>query len=126
MVIIKVELTGETLNAQEVDFTVRLYFSGDFFLRMESAFALDLDGKTVRLSPEDDEPELFQPMSGLVGQIVAESAIDDAGNLTLVFGNGVTLIAQPDSSYEAWTLTGPNGLMVVCMPGGELARWTAG
>lgn len=29
----------------------------------------------------------------------------------------------PNKSYEAWTLSGPRGMLAVCMPGGELAIW---
>ena len=35
------------------------------------------------------------------------------------------LSVEPDSAYEAWTVTRADGMMVVCMPGGTLAVWDA-
>lgn len=120
-----IPLSGEMLDSQEVDYTVRLYFSGDFFVRIESPFTLNLPDGRILLSPEEDESQAFSPLSDLVGHVVAESTIDDAGVFTVVFENGSSLVAKPDKAYEAWTLNGPNGLLVVCMPGGELAVWDA-
>lgn len=43
--------------------------------------------------------------------------------LSVAFDNGARLRIKPDSSYEAWTVSGPRGMLVVSMPRGELAIW---
>ena len=48
----------------------------------------------------------------------------DDGALLLEFTDGSRLEVRASANYEAWQLVGPAGLMVVCMPGGELAVWT--
>ncbi|WP_414635769.1 DUF6188 family protein [Amycolatopsis sp.] len=37
---------------------------------------------------------------------------------------GARLRIESDSSYDAWAVSGPNGNLVVCIPGGELAIGT--
>lgn len=34
----------------------------------------------------------------------------------------MTVVA--DERFEAWTIAGPGGLTIVCLPGGELAVWS--
>ena len=36
-----------------------------------------------------------------------------------------TVQAHPDPRYEAWTATGPDGMLVVTLPGGDLAVWSS-
>ncbi|MCH6471217.1 DUF6188 family protein [Sinomonas terrae] len=45
------------------------------------------------------------------------------GKLTLSFANGVVVTADPDDQYKSWQINSGDGLLVVCMPGGELAIW---
>jgi hypothetical protein len=48
---------------------------------------------------------------------------EESGMLSVAFDNGARLRIKPDSSYEAWTVSGPRGMLVVSMPRGELAIW---
>jgi hypothetical protein len=48
---------------------------------------------------------------------------DGAGTLRVVFEGGARLIVEPDPAYEAWSVSGPDGALVVSTPGGELAIW---
>jgi len=51
----------------------------------------------------------------------ARIAID--GTLALGFGPA-TLTVPPDAAYEAWQVRGPDGLLIVCSPGGDyVAVW---
>jgi hypothetical protein len=118
-------LSGSTLVSQLVEYTVALHLSDGFFIRIESPFTLDLPDRSISLSPEDSSAESFAPLRDLVGRVVTESTVDDAGALTVAFEGDARLLVEPDSAYEAWTVSGPRGMMVVCMPGGELAIWDA-
>jgi len=55
---------------------------------------------------------------------VKSATVDDADVLNLVFSNGASIRVEPDEAYQAWTVAGPDGLLVVSMPGGELAVWS--
>jgi Family of unknown function (DUF6188) len=61
----------------------------------------------------------------LLFQATVESAlVGREGDLTLSFRDGARLRVQPSPDYEAWQISGPDRLLVVCMPGGgEPAIW---
>jgi hypothetical protein len=120
-----IDLRGQTLTDLVADSTARLTFTGDFFIRLESTFTLTMQGQVVSLTPDTDPLEAFSPMQVLVERAVTAATISDDGTLTLTFDDGSEIVAQPDIQYEAWTLTGPNRLIIVCMPGGDLAVWDA-
>jgi hypothetical protein len=64
-----------------------------------------------------------EEIHSLLHQTVTSSEADGSGALILSFDDGATLKVEPNDDYEAWTLAGPHGVKLVCMPGGELARW---
>jgi hypothetical protein len=91
-------------------------------LRLEQQFMLsDLDGTEHLVIPaEARHLEFVLP--------VLRAPIDSAcafkvGDLELKIG-GATITVPPNDAFEAWTVTGPNGLRVVSMPGGTLAVWS--
>ncbi|WP_370629240.1 DUF6188 family protein [Paenarthrobacter nitroguajacolicus] len=45
--------------------------------------------------------------------------------LHLEFPDGSIIDVLPDERYEAWTLAGPDGLLLVSLPGNGLALWSA-
>jgi hypothetical protein len=55
--------------------------------------------------------------------ITAIAAAD--GALTLSFENGQRVEVSPQRQWEAWQVEGPDGVLVVCGPGGQLSRWPA-
>jgi hypothetical protein len=59
----------------------------------------------------------------LVGQETSLAEVDEAGWLWIDFAGGGRLLVGPDDSFEAWTVSGPDGFKVVCGPGGELSSW---
>lgn len=93
--------------------------------RVASPLILQSRGLRHDLSPEDDPNQAFDPVHRLAGQSVTAVAKDDSGALTISFTDGTTLTVPPDDAYEAWNVSGPNGALVVSMPSGELAIWTA-
>jgi len=45
------------------------------------------------------------------------------GALRLVFDTGSQLRVPKDDGFEAWNARGPGSILVVSLPGGELAVW---
>lgn len=121
----ELELAGKTLNAVNIDYTVGLQLSEEYFIRIESPFKLILADSVVTLSPEEDAAPKFEPLTRLVGQQLAAANIAETGTLTVGFESGLSVVVDPDPHYEAWTVTGPNGLIIVCLPGGQLSVWDA-
>jgi hypothetical protein len=118
-----IDLSGQTLTDLRVEYTAGLRFTGGYFVRIETSFTLNTDSHSTYLSPDADPSEAFASMHGLVGKAISESRID-GGTLALTFDDGARLVVQPDGNYEAWTVAGPDGLLIVCMPSGELATWS--
>lgn len=116
-------LQGQTLLSEHVEYSAVLNFSGKYMTRIESPFTLHLKNNDFEFSPENDPPESFEPVRELIGQTVTESVAEDSGTLRLAFANGASVIVEPDDDYEAWTVAGPGGMLIVCMPHGELAVW---
>lgn len=116
-------LQGQTFLSEHVEYSAVLKFSGKYMVRIESPFILHLRENEYQLSPEGDPTEAFDPVRELIGQTVTQSVAEDTGILRLAFANGASVVVEPDEAYEAWTASGPRGMLVVCMPGGELAIW---
>jgi hypothetical protein len=106
-----------------VEHTVGLQLSDVSYIVIESPFRLDIHGDSFSLSPQDESDDAFQLLRQLVGHTIEEATTDEAGALHVVFEGGARLTVEPDSAYEAWSVSGPDGALVVSMPGGELAIW---
>ncbi len=89
-----------------------------------SAFAIHTDGAEVLLDPETDRPRDLAPVLDLLHAPVnrVEALVD--GRLVVRLGCDRSVRAHPHARYEAWGVTGPDGLRLVCMPGGEVAVWS--
>jgi hypothetical protein len=120
----KLGLENRELRSVLTDRTVRMEYSDAYFVGIESPFTVELQGRIVSLSPEDDE-EAFKPLREMICQTVADAVAAKSGSLTVLFANGVRITVEPDPAYEAWNVSGPDGMLVVSTPGGKLATWRA-
>jgi Family of unknown function (DUF6188) len=114
--------TGQAVLSTDFGYTVAVQFGGGYEVRVEVPFTLQIDGIDREIEPgrDADAPAVAQ----LSGQVVSLARADDSGSLRIDFVGGAKLLAMPDSNFEAWTVAGPNGLKVVCGPGGELSVWS--
>ena len=81
-----------------------------------------LDGPTGRFDVEPgDNPS--DVLATLLGDVVRTAWTRDCGALHIVFGSGSELSVGVDADFESWAVTGPDGVLVVCLAGGELAVW---
>ena len=62
----------------------------------------------------------------LLGDVVRAASVNERGELTLAFTSGTELLVGVDAETESWAVTGPDGLLTVCLAGGELAAWGDG
>jgi hypothetical protein len=118
-------LIGKRVQSVEVGYTLVLQLSDVHFIAISSPLSVEVDGQSVRLSPEEDPQDSFGLIRELVGRTVEAADADTTGALDVTFSGGGHLRVEPDPAYEAWNVSGPNGALVVSMPGGELAIWTA-
>lgn len=69
------------------------------------------------------QPEGLGPALTLMGKEIDVIRAFKDGSLEISFEDGVVLTAPPDPDYEAWLLVSHTGLMIVSIPGGDLAVW---
>jgi hypothetical protein len=118
-------LSGKRVVSQQIEYTVAMYLTDGYFIRLDGPFTLLLDDRSIAITPDSDPPGNFDPVRELVGQEITESTVDDSGVLSLSFDTGSNIVSVPDGRYESWTMADPEGRMVVSMPSGELAVWSA-
>ncbi|PWK40084.1 hypothetical protein BC793_12023 [Actinoplanes xinjiangensis] len=102
---------------------VRLEFDDDAFheltiegsLRFVRADGPERHGEPVSL---DVAEQLIQ----LLNTPVTAAAVDPHGTLAVTFGS-VDLVVPYDEMYETWQMRSDQGLLIVSMPGGDLAIW---
>lgn len=82
--------------------------------RPDGALRVPMHGTAVEMAPA---LELLQ-------QVPTSLDASKDGRLVVHFAGGGLLSVEADDDYEPWTLTGPEGLRLVSLPGGDLAVWT--
>lgn len=118
----ELELHGQTLSKMEYDYTVALYTDAGYEIRIEEDYTLITSQEEYTYSPEPST-EHTGPLDILSEQTITTATADENGTLTLTVADGTLLNVFASADFEAWTLAGPGGRKVVCLPGGELATW---
>jgi hypothetical protein len=116
-------LTGKSLQSFLVEYTVRMQLSDVYFIVIESPFSLDIHGDSFSLSPDEERDDALDALRQMVGHTIENATADAAGALHVIFESDARLTVEPDPAYEAWSVSGPGGALVVSTPGGELAIW---
>lgn len=117
-----IDLSGQTVTGTDTGYTVALTTDHGFEIRIESDYEIITAHATSHHSPDPDDPCLAE-LTDLTGAVITDARIA-GGLLVITFTSGIVLRVQPDDNFEAWKVTGPNGLLIVCTPGGELATWS--
>jgi hypothetical protein len=116
-----VPLGGVPIGLIQVDF--RLTFIADVLhLVCETGFTIEDGEHSDWVDPTDLATIL--PAIKLFNRRLESVLIYKNGMLRLHLEDGARLRVLPHESYEAWNLSGEGGLMMVCMPGGEVAVWS--
>lgn len=113
---------GQDMTFVRVDNETRLQF-GEFEIMIESPFRLTApDGSEHHLDP--GERTLLGPVLGLYADALISATVDADATLLLRLASGVVLDVPAEARFEAWQVSGPEGFLVVCAPGGEyLSVW---
>ncbi|GIM88393.1 hypothetical protein Ato02nite_001860 [Paractinoplanes toevensis] len=113
-------LAGRKLEYVRLDSTVVLGLSGGGQVVIETpALLVGADGPFAVL-PGVTSSEV---LATLLGDTVRTARARDTGELEIGFAGGARLLVGADDDYESWAVIGPDGLLIVCLAGGELAVW---
>jgi len=116
-------LRGASLQSARLEYTVTMQLSDAYCIVVEAPFRLDIHGDSFSLSPQQESGDALQLLRQLVGHTIEEATADAAGALHVIFEGGARLTVEPDPAYEAWSVSGPDGALVVSTAGGKLAIW---
>ncbi|BDT84907.1 hypothetical protein FMUAM8_06710 [Nocardia cyriacigeorgica] len=110
-----------------IGYTVTAWLGESFEYELQIECDLEIaDGSQPANQVEYERyQEHREQIQTLVGAVVETATIDSSGSLELGLDTGVSVRVLPDMEYEAWSLVGPRGYRVVCLPGGQLAIWSA-
>jgi Family of unknown function (DUF6188) len=114
-------LPGERLFQFRMGYGVHLELGEHHEVTIETPFSV-IDGET-QWSGEPLTAGAAGALLPLNLRDVTTSRIGPDGTLVLAFGPA-TLTVPPHPMDEAWQVRGPNGLLIVCSPGGDyVAVW---
>lgn len=115
-------LPGCRVDRVCIDFAVVLLLTGGLELRIGGPFLIvNTDGSEKQLVPEGAPDGLAAAVTLARRELDSVEAFKN-GNLRVSFVDDTYLKVQFDE-FEAWELVGPGGLLLVSMPGGDLAVW---
>jgi hypothetical protein len=113
-------LVGHKLEYVRLGHAVVLSFSGGRQVLIETPAQLNGPCGRVEVEPGEHPSDV---LASLLGDIVRAAVTTDAGELRLTFVSGSVLSVGVDADFESWAVAGPDGFLVVCLAGGELAVW---
>lgn len=126
------DYSGKTIEIIRLDGSVQLWtednwyihFGGDPLVTVPGAEPAEIDpGDPPDLEAGETYPPVPPLLAPFVGNTIRELCVSDDGDLSVTFNDTSQLSVKASENYEAWSLSGPRGELVVCMPGGKLAIW---
>lgn len=116
-------LSGTTVDDVLIEYSVRVQLSDLSVIVVESPLTIQNRAGRAHFTPDSDSDRALQPIQLLVTRTIEAATVDHAGGLRVNFTDGSQLCVDADDAYEAWTVSRPDGRLIVCLPGGDLARW---
>lgn len=127
LVTVELRIAGQRVSGAIVGFTVafRLGSDSDFEVQIEGGIELRAENGDALGASSEKYDEIRPEIESLIGSTIISATADDSGLLSIEFDSKVQLRVPADGHYEAWNVVGPGGYRIVCLPGGELAIWSA-
>jgi hypothetical protein len=114
-------LAGQKLEYVRLGHAIVLGFNGGRQVLIENTVQLSGPGGQFDVEPGEDPSDV---LAMLLGDVVREAHAGDTGELRIAFGSGSEVRVGADADFESWAVTSPDGFLIVCLAGGELAVWS--
>src|SRR4051812_13402349 len=114
-------LIGQRLEYVGLGPVIVLSFTDGSQVLIESV--AHLDGPDGRVDLEPGDHHSFDVLALLLGDVVRAAWTRGDGELRISFGRGPELVVGVDADVESWAVAGCNGVLMVCLAGGEVAVW---
>jgi hypothetical protein len=116
-------IEGMTVTQIAVDYAVTIALDAQFAVRIGMPFKQFGPDSTIQsLDPEADPSLLAPALKLLRTKAVSGFAFDD-GRLELTFEEDLRVSVPSSDEFEPWELSGPDGLLIVSVPGGKISIW---
>jgi len=106
-----------------VDHAFTICTDGGMMLRIESDFIFKSAAGNIHQLDPNGKPALLGPALSITRSSIVAGLADNRGALHVDFADGSAMDVPADKNYEAWTINGPQGLLLVSCPGGSIASW---
>jgi len=116
-------IVDELVVACCVDYGVTLHFSNGVIIRIGQPFIYRTTKGLEHLIVPEGDPVRVAPVLAICRQAVQQGFAFKEGRLELHFADNSVLSVSSSEDLEPWELTGPDGLRLVSIPGGDLAVW---
>jgi len=116
-------LAGELVTWCCVDYAVSFGTQNQISIRIEQPFVYTSANGVEHLILPEEDPVRVAPVLAIARLSVREGFAYSDGHLELTFSDGSTIGVAGTQDYESWELTGPAGLKMISVPGGELSVW---
>ncbi|MBM2614794.1 hypothetical protein JIG36_04390 [Actinoplanes sp. LDG1-06] len=114
-------LAGRRLEFVRLGHHFVLSFTGGGQVLVETAVQLAAPGAGRIIVEPGEHPS--DDLATLLGDEVRAARTGEAGELTISFTSGAELLICPHADVESWAVTSPDGFLIVCLAGGEMATW---
>ncbi|MEV0335858.1 DUF6188 family protein [Nocardia sp. NPDC050717] len=124
---LQLEIIGKPISEVELGFTatIRIGSPIEYELQVEGEISVrTAEGRLVS-APSNSYVEIRGELESIVGSKVVRADASEVDGLSIELSSGAVLNVPVDEHYEAWGIVGLNGYRVICLPGGELAIWSA-
>ena len=115
-------LAGHKLEDVRLGHAIVLSFSAGRQVLIETVAHLHRLGGRFDVEPGEHPSDV---LATLLGDVVRTACTLDTGELRITFRSGAELSVEADTDAESWAVAGPDGLLIICLAGGELAVWGA-
>ncbi|MFC8383541.1 DUF6188 family protein [Nocardia sp. NPDC057272] len=124
---LQLEIIGQSISEVELGFTatIRIGSPIEFELQVEGELSIHTaDGRLVS-APSNNYADICNELESTVGSKITRAIASEVDGLSIELSSGAVLKVPVDEHYEAWGIVGLSGYRVICLPGGELAIWSA-
>jgi hypothetical protein len=117
-------LAGFSATLSSTEWMTEIRFDGadrqEFMLQIESPLILKPHEKqSMVLKPSDYSRHLAKTLAS--GPL--DMWINENGSIDVSFADKTLLYVAPSEDFEAWNLTGSDGIKIVSLPGGQISVW---
>lgn len=120
----EIPIAGRSLSVASTEFALVLRSDNGFEIWAEEQVEFETPSGGKRSMAFDEEGDIDLDLNAFFSGKTASVSTGSTGALTILLESGNRATVTTGQDYESWTIVGPNGYRVVCMPGGELATWS--